>query len=412
MTHATPSSLALSVAEARRAILEALAPITGWQRVGVDGTLGRVLARDVIAPCNVPAHDNSAMDGYALRAADLAPDAETALAVVGSALAGHPFTGSVEAGQAIRIMTGAVLPRGADCVVEQEAVRLAGGQAWIPAGRGAGQNIRRAGEDLAEGGVALAAGRRLGPAELGLLASLGIVALPVYRPLRVALFSTGDELSTLGQSPRPGQIFDSNRHTLAGALARLGCEVLDMGVVPDRPEALEAALGEAAANADAILTSGGVSVGEADFVKDVLARLGEVAFWKVDMKPGRPMAFGRIGGTWLFGLPGNPVAALVSFYQFVQDALLTLMGVAPLPARPTFPVRCASPIRKLPGRREFLRGYLQPGPQGWTVSLAGPQGSGVLRSMTEANCFIVLAEEQGAVAAGETVYIQLFEGLL
>ncbi|KON80893.1 molybdopterin molybdotransferase MoeA [Azoarcus sp. PA01] len=407
-----PRSPQLTTAEARRTILERLAPIDGWERVAVRNALGRVLLDDVIAPCNVPAHDNSAMDGYAVRFRDLAVGHETALAVVGTAFAGKPFSGIVGGGQAVRIMTGAPIPQGADTIVVQEMARVADGQVFIPAGQQAGQNLRRAGEDLAVGGVALPAGKRCGPAELGLIASLGIAEVTVRRRLRVAFFSTGDELASIGKPLAPGEVYDSNRYTLFGALSRLGCDMLDMGVVPDNPAALEAAFRGASADADVILTSGGVSVGEADFIRELVNRLGEVAFWKIDIKPGRPMAFGRVGDAWLFGLPGNPVAVLVTFYQFVQDALLVLSGVSPLPEPALFEVRCGEAIRKQAGRREFLRGQLQTVDGRQTVRLAGAQGSGVLRSMSEANCFIVLAEERGDVAAGEAVTVQVFDGLI
>ena len=412
MNPLTPPRPALSVEAARQAILDGLASPPGWESVSVRAALGRVLARDVIAPCDVPAHDNSAMDGYAVRFEDLDAAAETAVTVVGTAFAGKAFSGIVGPGQAVRIMTGAVMPRGANCVVVQEATRSEGDRVFIPRGQRPGQNLRRAGEDLALGSAALSAGKRVGPAELGLIASLGIAEVVVHRRLRVAFFSTGDEIASIGQALAPGQVYDSNRYTLHGALTRLGCEVLDMGVIPDQPAALEAALREAAAGADVILTSGGVSVGEADFIKELMARLGQVAFWKIDIKPGRPMAFGRIGQAWLFGLPGNPVAVMVTFYQFVQDALLKLMGVAPLPPRPLLPARSEAAIRKQAGRREFVRGLLQPTDDGWVVSLAGPQGSGVLRSMSDANCFIVLTETQGDVAPGDLVQVQLFEGLV
>ena len=402
----------LTTAEARRTILERLSPIGGWERVAVRNALGRVLLEDVIAPCNVPAHDNSAMDGYAVRFRDLDVRHDTALAVVGTAFAGKPFSGIVGAGQTVRIMTGAPIPQGADTIVVQEMARAGDGQVFIPPGQQAGQNLRRAGEDLALGGVALPAGKRCGPAELGLIASLGIAEVTVRRRLRVAFFSTGDELASIGKPLAPGEVYDSNRYTLFGALSRLGCDMLDMGVVPDNPAALEAAFRCASADADVILTSGGVSVGEADFIRELVNRLGEVAFWKIDIKPGRPMAFGRVGDAWLFGLPGNPVAVLVTFYQFVQDALLVLSGVSPLPEPALFEVPCGEAIRKQAGRREFLRGQLGRVDGRQTVRLAGAQGSGVLRSMSEANCFIVLPEERGDVAAGEPVMVQVFDGLI
>jgi molybdopterin molybdotransferase len=407
---------ALSVARARQFLLDTLQPVAGHERIFVRQALGRVLAEDVLSPLDVPAHDNSAMDGWAVRFADLAGERETRLKNVGVAFAGRPFERPLGAGEAARIMTGAMLPPGADCVVIQEIAQSVGDEVIIPPGQQLGQNIRRAGEDLQAGKPALVAGKRLRPAELGVIASLGIAEVSVRRRVRVALFSTGDELVSIGAPLPPGAVYDSNRYTLWGMLTRLGCEVIDMGVVKDDPTALELALREAAACADAIVTSGGVSVGEADFVKQLMQRLGEVAFWKIAMKPGKPMAFGRIGdgkeSAWLFGLPGNPVAVMVTFYQLVQPALLKLMGVAPLPEPPTFSARCIAPIKKGKGRTEFLRGILFQENGAWCVRPTGQQGSGMLSSMTQADCFIVLDAERGSVAPGELVAVQVFEGLV
>ena len=312
-------------------------------------------------------------------------------------------------------MTGAIVPAGTDTIVMQEAVRAQGDALLVPPGQKAGQNLRRAGEDLKAGRPALPAGRIVRPAELGLLASLGIAEVSVRRRVRVALFSTGDELVSLGTQPRAGEIFDSNRYTIYGMLTRLGCDVLDLGVVRDRPEALEAALKQAAADADAIITSGGVSVGEADFMRALMERLGEVLFWKIAMKPGRPMAFGRIGegaqSAYLFGLPGNPVAVMVTFYQFVREALLKMMGVDPIAPQPLPQVPCVSAMRKNPGRTEFQRGILFREDGRWQVRTTGAQGSGILRSMAEANCFIVLEHERGSVSPGDLVSVQMMEGL-
>ncbi len=402
---------ALSVAQARGALLEAVAPVAGWERVPIRAALGRVLVENVIAPFDVPAHDNSAMDGFAVRAADLGA-AENRLELVGTAYAGGGFSGVVGPGQTVRVMTGAVLPRGADSVVIQEVARLEGERLVVPPLDKAGQNVRRAGEDLAAGRAALQGGRRLGPAELGLLASLGLAEVTVRRRPRIAFFSTGDELVSIGRPLGPGEVYDSNRYSLYGALTRLGVDLLDLGVVPDDPPALERAFTEAVTQADAILTTGGVSVGEADYVREIMGRLGEVRFWRIDIKPGRPMAFGRLGGAWLFGLPGNPVAVLVSFYQVVLDALYRLQGLDPLPVHPRFSVPCEGPIRKVPGRREFARGLLFEADGQWRVRLSGAQGSGVLSSVTAANCFICLPEERGSVAAGELVEVQPFEGIL
>ncbi|HEX8962127.1 MAG TPA: gephyrin-like molybdotransferase Glp, partial [Rhodocyclaceae bacterium] len=294
----------------------------------------------------------------------------------------------------------------------QEAVRVDGDFACIPPGQQAGRNTRRRGEDLRAGSVALRAGKLLRPADIGLLASLGIAQVEVQRRLRVAVLSTGDEVQAVGSPAGPGQIYDSNRYTLSGMLARLGCEVVDCGIVRDDPAALEEAFRRAAATADAVITSGGVSVGEADFVRDLMHRLGDVAFWKIAMKPGRPMAFGRIGNACLFGLPGNPVATMVAFYQFVRAALLKMAGATPVPELAAFRVRCTEPLRKAAGRTEFLRGILTFADGECQVRSTGAQGSGILRSMAEANCFIVLESERGDVAAGETVTIQPFEGLV
>jgi molybdopterin molybdotransferase len=400
---------ALTVAQARDILLSAVTPVAGWETVPIRSALGRVLLHDVIAPFDVPAHDNSAMDGYAVRADDLG-GGENRLTVVGTAYAGGAFSGRVGPGQAVRVMTGAVLPRGTDAVVVQEVARLEGDTVVLPAIQKPGQNVRRAGEDLAAGKPALSACKRVGPAELGLMASLGCAEVTVRRRPRIAFFSTGDELASIGRPLAPGEVYDSNRYTLYGALSQLGVDILDMGVVRDDPAEMERAFAEASAQADAILTTGGVSVGEADFVKDIMARLGEVRFWKIDIKPGRPMAFGRLGKALLFGLPGNPVAVMVNYYQLVVDALAKLQGVDPLPSRPSFRVPAAAPIRKLSGRREFPRGVLFQEAGEWRVRLSGNQGSGVLRSMAEANCFIILPEAAGSVAPGDMIEVQPFEG--
>jgi molybdopterin molybdotransferase len=334
------------------------------------------------------------------------------LSIIGTALAGRAFGGCVDPGQAVRVMTGAVLPRGADAVVPLEAARADGDVVEVPPAVRAGQHLRRAGEDLARGQPALRAGRRIGAAQLGLLASLGIAEVAVRRRLRVAIVSTGDEVASIGRALGPGEIYDSNRYTLTGALRRLDVELHDLGVVRDDPAALEAAFRNAAAAADAVITSGGVSVGDADYVKELLERLGAVRFWKIAIKPGRPMAFGRVGNSWLFGLPGNPVAAMVTFYQLVVDALHRLAGVDPVPDRPLLTAPCVAPIRKSEGRTEFVRGVLFDDGGTWKVRPCEQQGSGVLRSMAEANCFIVLPEARIDVRADEPVRVQLFEGLL
>jgi molybdopterin molybdotransferase len=403
----------MPVAKAREVIARFLTPVSATERLHVRAALGRVLAADVISPLDVPAHDNSAMDGYAVRFADLPREGQVTLTVAGTAFAGAPFSGAVSAGTCVRIMTGGVVPAGADTIVMQEHVQATGERVTIGAGHRKGQNLRRAGEDLAVGQVALKRGIVLRPAEVGLISSLGLPEVPVYRKLRVAFFSTGDELVSLGSVPKAGQIYDSNRYTIHGMLTRLGCEVIDMGVVRDDPKLLEEAFGAAAVSADVVVTSGGVSVGEADFVKDLLNRMGEVVFWKIAMKPGRPLAYGKIGGAHFFGLPGNPVSVMVTFYQFVRDALLKLAGCDPVPPLPTFKVPCTSALKKAPGRTEFQRGILTQDAGGaWSVRVTGEQGSGILRSMCEANCFIILPTEQGNLTAGTLVDVQVMEGVV
>ena len=409
----------LDVAAARAAIAAAIRPIDGRETLPLRQALGRVLAEDVISPIDVPAHDNSAMDGYAFAGSALADGAETVLRVAATVHAGDVPTMTTAPGDCVRIMTGAVMPPGLDTVVPQELCRLDDGRIRIAPGTlRAGDNRRLRGEDLSRGRPAVAAGRRLRPADLGLIASLGIAEVAVVRRLRVALFSTGNELRTLGQTLDAGCIYDSNRYSLMGALERLDVEVIDLGLVRDDPEALAATLDEAIARADVVLTSGGVSVGDADFTKDLLARRGEIAFWKVAMRPGRPFAFGPLrraeqaDAAWLFALPGNPVAALVTFYAFVRDALLTLGGATPQPL-PVLRARCTTPVRKRPGRTEFQRGIVSPGADGrWEVRLTGTQGAGVLRSMSEANALVVLGHAQGSVAAGDEVEVWLFDGLV
>ena len=405
----------LPVDRARALIRTFLTPVTATERLHIRNALSRVLAEDVVSPHDVPGHDNSAMDGYAVRFEDLAPDGETTLKRIGESFAGKPSTASVGPGECVRIFTGAVMPKGADTVVMQERASEDAGRVHIAAGAASklGQNRRFAGEDLKRGQSVFRAGQLVHPAELGMLASLGIGEVTVYRKLRVAYFSTGDELKSIGTPLAAGEIYDSNRYTLHGMLTRLACDTLDMGVVPDVPEALERAFASAAACADVVITSGGVSVGEADFVKQLMDKLGEVVFWKIAMKPGRPLAYGRLGDAHFFGLPGNPVSVMVTFYEFVQDALRILQGCRDVAPLPTFRVPLAAPIRKVPGRTEFQRGILAPdGNGGYTVRTTGDQGSGILSSMSQANCFIVLSADTGNVAAGESVDVQLFEGLL
>jgi molybdopterin molybdotransferase len=402
----------MPVEKARAFIHQFLTPIAGVARVPVRSALGRVLAEDIISPVNVPAHRNSAMDGWAVRFTDLS---DATLIEVGTSFAGKPYVGTIGKGECVRIFTGGVVPVECDTVIMQEraeASSSAGKHIRFAAGVKLGQNVREAGEDLKAGAVALAKGRVVKPAELGLIASLGIGEVAVVRPLRVAFFSTGDELVSVGNALAEGQIYDSNRYTLHGMLTRMGIEIIDMGVVRDEPQLLEAAFVDAANIADVVITSGGVSVGEADFVKQLLNKLGEVVFWKIAMKPGRPLAYGKIHGAHFFGLPGNPVSVMVTFYQFVRDALLTLQGVSPLPVQPLLKAVCTSPIKKAPGRTEFQRGVLYIEDGAWKVRTTGEQGSGILKSMSDANCFIMLHDHVGNVDAGATVDVQILEGVV
>jgi len=409
--------LNLSVAQARAAIAAALRPVQETETIPVLQALGRVLAADLLSPIAVPAHDNSAMDGFAFAGSALRSDKVSRFDCIGTSFAGAPWPGVVADGQCLRIMTGAVMPDGCDTVVPQELCRVEGSTVLIEPGvLRPGENRRKRGEDLAVGQAALQAGRVLKPSDLGLVASLGISEVTVRRKLRVALFSTGDELRALGEPLDAGCIYDSNRYSLMGALQRLGLEVVDLGLVRDDPAALQTTLEAAVAQADVVLTSGGVSVGEADHTRALLARMGEVAFWKVAMRPGRPFAFGPVHAagrsSWLFALPGNPVAALVAFYVFAREALLQLAGATPEPL-PVLQARCTLAMRKRPGRTEFQRGRVSPAPGGgWQVAITGSQGAGILRSMSEANALVVLGHEQGSVAAGDLVDVWLFDGLV
>ncbi|MYM73364.1 molybdenum cofactor guanylyltransferase [Duganella sp. FT134W] len=409
---------ALPVDQAQRLIFDRITAVEATETLPLLNALDRVLAADIISPINVPAYDNSAMDGYALRGADLPADgaAPVTFKNIGIAYAGHPFTQAPQQNECIRIMTGAAIPPGCDSVLPQElAAAIDGDQVTIAANAiRAGANLRRAGEDLPQGGIAIAAGKLLRPADLGLIASLGIANVTVRRKLRVAFFSTGDELRSVGEKLEAGCVYDSNRYTLFGMLQRLGCDIIDMGVVRDDPHALETALREAAKTADAIITSGGVSEGAADYTRDIMALLGDVAFWKLAMRPGRPLAFGKVqaeqDSAWLFGLPGNPVAVMVSFYLFARPALLRMMGADS--KLQTMQARATDTIRKRPGRTEYQRGIVSTAADGAPqVRLTGAQGSGILSSMTEANCIVVLHHAQANVAAGQLVDVLLFDGL-
>jgi molybdopterin molybdotransferase len=425
---------ALSAADVLQFLSRLVEPVQDVVELPLFEALGRVLAADVVSPFDVPPHDNSAMDGYAFAGAQLAAGTALTLKVVGTALAGKAWQGTVGAGECLKIMTGAIMPAGLDTVVPQEFASVQGDSITLPAQLlSPGDNRRLRGEDLMQGRPALSKGEPLTPARLGLVASLGLKTVATRRPLRVAYFSTGDEILSLGEAPREGAVYDSNRYTVFGMLRRLGCEVIDMGVVRDDPALLEAAFTRAAAQADAIITSGGVSVGEADYTKAMMKKLGDVAFWKIAMRPGRPMAVGRISqvksasspissdasssrnhsnptGAVLFGLPGNPVAVMVTFLAFVRPALLQMMGNT-APAPPLLRARSLEPMRKKPGRTEYQRGWVSTAADGsLQVKTTGNQGSGVLSSMAQANGLIVLHHAQGGVAVGEDVDVMMFEG--
>ncbi|MEO8020225.1 gephyrin-like molybdotransferase Glp [Polaromonas sp.] len=426
---------ALPASDVLRFLSQLVEPVQDILELPLFESLGRVLAVDVVSPFDVPPHDNSAMDGYAFDGSQLASGTALTLKVVGTALAGKAWQGQVAVGQCVKIMTGAIMPAGLDTVVPQEFVSVQADAIALPAKLlQLGDNRRLRGEDLMQGRPALLKGELLTPARLGLVASLGLETVRTWRPLRVAYFSTGDEILSLGEPPREGAVYDSNRYTVFGMLRRLGCEVIDLGVVRDDPALLEAAFTSAAARADAIITSGGVSVGEADYTKAMMKKLGDVAFWKVAMRPGRPMAVGRISQaksasspitavanssqnnskspTILFGLPGNPVAVMVTFLAFVRPALLQMMGCSTAPS-PLLKARSLESIRKKPGRTEYQRGTVSSAADGsLQVKTTGNQGSGVLSSMAQANGLIVLHHTQGNVAAGDEVDVMMFEGVL
>ncbi|MBA4215059.1 MAG: molybdopterin molybdenumtransferase MoeA [Polaromonas sp.] len=408
---------ALSADRVNEFLAQLVQPVTATEEVGVFDALDRVLAVDVVSPISVPPHDNSAMDGFAFDSALLRPGQPLKLRVAGTAFAGKAWAGTLQADQCLKIMTGAIMPAALDTVVPLEFVKVDGDMVEIPPGVVApGDNRRLLGEDLMAGQPALRQGQTLGPAALGLIASLGLPKVTVFRRIRVAYFSTGDEILTLGEPIREGAVFDSNRYTVFGLLKRMGVDVVDMGVVRDEPALLEAAFRSAAAQADAIITSGGVSMGEADHTKAMMKQLGDVAFWRIAMRPGRPMAVGRLSeagkSSVLFGLPGNPVAVMVTFLAFVRPALQRLMG-----GTATAPVllqaKSLEPLRKKPGRTEYQRGIVSRAADGsLSVRITGNQGSGVLSSMVEANGLIVLHHSQGNVSVGDSVDVMMFSGVV
>jgi len=402
----------LSVTEAKAKILGNVSAISGQEKLAIRQSLGRVLDADIQSTINVPPYDNSAMDGYAVNSTDLPPTGETHLRLAGKSFAGRPFEGKLNKGEAIRIMTGAVIPEGADTIIMQEQVQANEESIIVSPGHIKGDHVRMAGEDMKAGDTILHQGKLITPAELGLLASLGIPEVLVKRKCRVAFFSTGDELKSVGEQLEEGQIYDSNRYTIYGMLKRLGIELIDMGVIADKRDAVREAFKTAAGISDAVITSGGVSVGEADYVKETLEEIGQVNFWRVAMKPGKPLAIGKIDKAAFFGVPGNPVSAMATFYQFVQPALQKMMGL-----KESFCLKlnvpCMTALRKQPGRLEYQRGILSYDDKGnLIVNSTGVQGSHILTSMSRANCFIILAAENAGVNSGDLVEVQPFSDVI
>lgn len=402
----------LTVSEALEHIEQLITPVKETVTLDLTEAMNHVLAEAVTSPINVPPHRNSAMDGYAVRAADLTESGNIELRIIGTSWAGRPFNSTVGKEECVRIMTGAEVPQGADTVVMQEHVQRNDDRLRVGAGHCKGQNVRYLGEDIAQGETVLEPGKLLRATELGLLASLGISRITVRRKLKVAFFSTGDELRPVGEALQAGQIYDSNRYTIYGMLQGLDVEIHDLGIIPDVRSEVEAVFIKAASMADAVITSGGVSVGDADYIKETLDKLGKVNFWKIAMKPGKPLAVGKVKNAIFFGLPGNPVSVLATFYQFVQPALRRMMGqekVTPLIVK----VPCSETLKKRPGRTDFQRGIMEYDADGnLSVRGVGMQASHILSGMSRANCFIILPRDSGDVEAGTLVDIQPFDGLM
>lgn len=407
-----PNSLTVDEALAR--INQSVVPKVESDKVALADCLDRILANDVLSTMNVPPYINSAMDGYALNGDDLPADGDKSFPIEGTVFAGAPLDRPISRNHCARIMTGAKMPDGTDTVIMQEHVRIdeTNNSIVVDSSHKPGQNVRQAGEDIKENDIVLNKGIRLGAAQIGLLASLGVSQVNIYKRLTIACFSTGDELVPLKQKLKPGQIYDSNRYTLLAMLQRFGANIIDLGVIKDNRDDIEQAFKEAANKADVLITTGGVSVGDADYVKETLDKLGNINFWKIAMKPGRPLAYGKLNNCHFFGLPGNPVSTMVTFYQFVLPAIKKLQGES-ISEEITLPLRCTTPIRKNPGRVEYQRGIITRDTNGeLVVQSTGGQGSHMLSSMAKANCFIILPMDCNSIEAGEIVEVQPFSGII
>jgi len=400
--------------EALKKIFNAISSIEENEIIPIRNALNRILGENIKSKINVPSARNSAMDGYAINKNDIPVDKTNTLKIIGKSLAGKPYINSIKKGECVRIMTGAVMPNGADTVVIQEHASISESNTEIIIDNNTQPkaNVRQAGEDISVGDIVLTKGKNLTPADIGLLASLGLSKISVIRKLKVAFFSTGDELRSINEKLNDGEIYDSNRYTLHAMLSRLNADIVDMGVVKDNKNLLVKAFDKANGKVDVLITSGGVSVGEADYIKDILQEHGNLNFWKVAIKPGRPLTFGNLGKTLFFGLPGNPVSVMVTFYQFVQPALKKLSGDnANLPLMMKVP--CMSTLKKKPGRIEFQRGIIEKdNNNNIIVKKTGAQGSGILRSMSDANCFIVLPLNSNDTKPGDLVDVQIFHGII
>lgn len=406
-------SEAISVEAARQKILAKMTCIGKTEKLTLHQSLNRVLAEDVVSSINVPGHTNSAMDGYALSGDDLPGVSSDQYKVIGTSFAGQPFKQQCSAGQCVRIMTGAAMPTGTDTVVMQEHIeKVTDTEILIATGHKKNQNVRQAGEDIRKDSVVVKKGHAIQAADLGVIASIGIAEIDVYKQPRIAFFSTGDELRSIGEPLETGDIYDSNRYSLYGMLSQLNVEIIDLGVVKDNLSDLRQAFKAASSKADLVITTGGVSVGEADYVKTIIEEIGKIHIWKIAMKPGRPITFGELGNAFFFGLPGNPVSVMTTFYQFVLPAIQQLSGQgarSPL----TFEVVSDSVLRKRRGRFECQRGILSRNETGQlTVRATGKQGSGILSSMSRANCLILLAEDCDGINIGDIVTVQPFSTYL